>query len=376
MSIEELVEKSLKKAAALRHELHQNPELSWQERGTMDRILAFLREETNLEVMDKGTWLYARKRGEGSSPIAFRADMDALPIQEASGLPYASCREGVMHACGHDGHMAALCAFALCIDQLQVGRDIYFIFQPAEEIGEGAKACVGLLKEEGIGQVYAFHNRPGFPLGTVVIREGVSQPPSEGVTLSFLGKKSHASEPELGRNPSRAVASVILFLQELESFADGDMRSLATLVGVKVGTGDFGISPDQGEVRVTLRAISDLTLQEAEGRLLAFARAEAEREGLGFSFGIQDAFPQTCNDPSALIKVRSVCEALGIPQIPMTKLWRASEDFGYYLYERPGAMVYIGAGEDAPALHTSTYDFPDQILGVAVRLFLGLVGIL
>ena len=160
-------------AVELRHALHAHPELSNQEEWTRAELMRFLRAHTKLAVIDRGDWFYAVYRAPNPKRrIAFRADHDALPIEDACDVPYASKIPGVGHKCGHDGHSAALAAFAMEIDKEGCSNDIYFIFQPAEETGDGAVKCAPLITEEKIDEVFAFHNWPGYPLGTVCIWYG------------------------------------------------------------------------------------------------------------------------------------------------------------------------------------------------------------
>ena len=147
---------NLEKYIALRHKLHQNAELSGCETNTIKILTEFLKDNSNCEIIPRGKWFYAVKRG-GEKKVAFRADMDALPIPESPDCPYKSLDSAVSHRCGHDGHSAALAAFAC---ECSSENTVYFIFQHAEETGDGAQTCAKLLKEEGIGEVYAFHNLP------------------------------------------------------------------------------------------------------------------------------------------------------------------------------------------------------------------------
>ena len=149
----------------LRHTLHRHPELSMQETETMKILQVFLQENTSLEIHAGEGWFYALKKASASfqsssnaGPMAFRADMDALPIAESISLPYGSENEGISHKCGHDGHCAVLCGLALELDRRETDRDVYLIFQPGEEIGAGAKRCAELIREKGIAEIYAMHN--------------------------------------------------------------------------------------------------------------------------------------------------------------------------------------------------------------------------
>ena len=365
---------NLLKITDLRHELHMYPELSMQERETAERLKSFLIKNTGFRVVDRGGWFYAVKEGKNPGrKIAFRADMDALPIMEDGALSYHSRNTGVSHKCGHDGHCAALCGLALELDGKETKSDIYLIFQPGEETGSGAIICRELIREEGISQIYAFHNLGGFPEGSIVYRPGLTQLASEGLRIRFRGKTSHASAPEEGMNPSGAIARVILKAEELAK-DQSDGMSLCTITGVSLGTGDFGISPGDGELSMTLRAEKEDRMKYLETQIIRCAEEEAKRLRIRTSCSIHDYFPETRNDEQCLEEVIRIASDLGMNVIPMKDMWRASEDFGWYLKECPGAIIYIGSGEDYPPLHTVGYDFNDRILETAVNLFAALAG--
>lgn len=167
--------KNYELAVALRHALHRHPELSNHETWTKAYLINFLDKHTSLEIVDRGAWFYAKySAAPGAHKIAFRADFDALPIDETISLPYGSEIPGVSHKCGHDGHSATLAAFALEVDQRGAENTIYFIFQHAEETGDGAKECAVLVTEEGIEEVYGYHNQPGYPVGEVIVNDGTT----------------------------------------------------------------------------------------------------------------------------------------------------------------------------------------------------------
>ena len=380
---------NLNKIKDLRHTLHANAELSMQETKTMQLIKDFLRKNTSLEIADRGQWFYAVKRSEAagctdeggkmaknSIKIAFRADTDALPIDETIELPYASETPGVSHKCGHDGHAAALCGLALELDQAAKKQDrkiadksIYLIFQPGEETGEGAVLCKNLIKEKHIDEIYAFHNLSGFPEGALVYHPEVTQPASEGLRIIFTGKTSHAAEPEHGSNPSAAISSTVLYAQAAAQQISTDSLTMCTITGIKVGNGDFGISPGEGEICMTLRAENEDDMKALEQQILDFASEAAGKDHLEISYSIHDYFPETRNNALCLNKVLETAGSLGLSTVNKKELWRPSEDFGYYLKECPGAIFYIGNGTDYPPLHTRAYDFNDNILETAVDMF-------
>ena len=414
---------NLEKITLLRHELHQCPELSMQESGTLSLLQSFLRENTTLDVCARDGWFYAFKKGNpdvsfadrggigisgpgcdseasgaaSNAPIAFRADMDALPIPETIHLPYGSKNTGISHKCGHDGHSAALCGLALELSGMETARDVYLIFQPGEEIGAGALRCRDLIQEKGIAEVYAFHNLGGYPEGALVYRRGLTQPASEGLKIRLTGKASHASAPEKGNNPAGVLAGIVQFAmgiaakfqtpkQVLDSTRSCDEFSaigqekplhlpmrLCTVTGIRLGEGDFGISPGEGEICMTLRAEIESEMKAMEEAVLTYSESAASDAGLGIKWSIHDYFPETRNHDAPVDKVLEAARKTKMPAIPMEEIWRASEDFGYYLKISPGAMLYIGNGEQYPALHTAEYDFNDRILEKAVDLFAALI---
>ena len=305
---------------ALRHELHAHPELSGQERETKRRLREFIRENTCLGILDRGSWFCACKAPPGEGPavtgartdgraetevrepavetrggIAFRADFDALPVPETIALPYASRNEGVSHKCGHDGHAAALCGLALALSEAEVRVPVWLIFQPAEETGEGGEACAAFLKEKGIGRVFAFHNRSGYPEGAVVVSDSLTQCASRGLTVRFTGRTSHASEPENGRNPAPALAEMVRAADTavcgLRAGKAGNAGLvLCTVVDLTLGRKDFGVSPGEGEVSFTLRADRDEDLSRLEAELRRRAGELAEEGGFTVSFEVHDPF--------------------------------------------------------------------------------------
>ena len=385
---------NLEKIKQLRHELHAHPELSMEERETKRRLMEFLRENTKLFIEDRGHYFYAYANGKNEElePIAFRADMDALPMEEKAGLPYGSKNPGVCHKCGHDGHCAALCGLALEADRLGTDRPAYFIFQHGEEIGGGGEECAGLIREKGIRRVFAFHNMSSYPEGQVLVKSGVTQCTSKGLTIYMEGTPAHASQPEDGKNPAAALAKLVLAIEAMAGGQRGEENAaqeesiagqgenpgfggfvLATIVELSAGGRNFGIAASKGSVSVTLRADYERDLNRLEERIRETAQGLAKRYGLSLSFEEQDFFPETVNDPEAVSLVRRAAASLKIPVRELSQPFRASEDFGYYLKQCPGAIFYIGNGEDHPQLHTAEYDFNDGILERAVDLFFALL---
>lgn len=359
------------KILTLRHTLHSYPELSGHEENTKRTLMDFIEHNTSLAVVDCGRWFYASRYVEGTRAIAFRADMDALPINESLDIPHASRNPGVSHKCGHDGHSAALCGFALELEGLPRKRSVYLIFQHSEETGQGGRECASLLRERNVSEVYAFHNWSGWPLNSIVIRNGLCQCASMGMTVKFTGRASHASEPEKGINPARSVALLLLEAENMCKKLEAG-KFWYTVVNIRLGDKNFGMSPANAEVSVTLRAEREHDLREFVGTLEKIAGRLAWDNKLGVDFETQDYFPETVSSSECVRRVREAAGYLGLNVIEMKEPIRASEDFGHYTKMIPGAIFYIGNGKDYPPLHTEGYDFNDAILETAVNMFTGI----
>ncbi len=361
-------------AKGLRRELHAHPELSNRETWTKARLMDFLREHTDrLEIVDRGRWFYAVWRaGEGRPSVAFRADFDAVPVEDLCDVPYVSQNPGVGHKCGHDGHSAALAALALEIDRDGADKNVYFLFQHAEETGDGAKECASLLREEQVDEIFGFHNRPGLPLGMVQVLDGCVYFASEGMILSFRGVPSHASMPELGRNPAYAIADIVEALPGLTDPAQHRGLVLATIIQIDVGEPAFGIQASRGRLLLTIRGQYAEELTALEQAIRTLAAEKAAEAGLELEISFRDVFPDTVSHPASNEKIRRCCRELGIPCREMPAPFRSSEDFGWYTKQIPGAFFEIGGGPGGD-LHTVNMNFNDEIILVAVKLYRRLI---
>lgn len=362
-------ENNYRLAVELRHQLHMHPELSNEERWTKACLMDFLRTHTALEVVDRGAWFYAVHHGTpGRRTLGFRADFDALPIDETIDLPYGSTVPGIAHKCGHDGHSASLAAFALEVDQRGCDNTVYFIFQHAEETGDGAKECVSIVREADIQEIYGYHNEPGYPLGDVVLRNGPMQCASKGMSMFFEGVPAHASDPGVGRNPAMAIARLIQGLPALYRAEDYEGLVLCTVIHVEIGEIAFGTSASKGVLRVTLRGENEWEMDLLQRKVDALAYALSSEYGLTYRIEFCDEFPENRNHDESVEKIRTVCAGLGIPVHVFPHPKRGSEDFGYYTKIAKGAFFNIGAGDITPH-HTATFDFPDEIIKTAVDIF-------
>ncbi len=364
-------QKNLELAVNLRHELHAHPELSMQEVWTKHHLIEFLKKYTSLEIMDRGRWFYAIYHGKNSEKnIAFRADMDALPIDDAKGLvPYCSTIEGRGHKCGHDGHSAALAGFALELEKYGSNNNIFLLFQHAEETGQGAEECLPFLEENRIDEIYAVHNMPGISLSSVAAAEGVVQFASVGMTLHFLGKKSHACYPENGINPSVAISEVVLALDELRKKQNYKGMTLITIIQINIGEHAFGTNAGEGELLLTVRGAYVEELDDLLAKIEELAKDRADAHGLQLCVSYEDKFADCFNHKEAVDKIRNAAKTCNIPLEDLEEPFRASEDFGRFTKVVPGAIFYVGDGKEHAPLHTIEYDFPDEIIETIVDMY-------
>lgn len=365
--------KNLEMAIKLRHELHENPELSNQEVWTKQHLIDFIKTNTKLEIVDRGTWFYAiYNAGEGKENIAFRADFDAIPVLETCELPYSSKFPGIAHKCGHDGHSATLAAFALEVDQNGADKNIYFLFQHAEETGDGAKECATFIEEHNINEIFAFHNMPGFPLNTVAVRDGIMHCASKGMSIYMKGVPTHASIPENGKNPSYAIAEIIKNIPDLIKPENYKGLILCTIVQIDVGQKAFGVAASEGVLRLTLRGQYEEEMNNLQRNIEQITEEQAKIYGLECYFEFDDVFPETKNHEESVDKIKAVCKDLDIKCIDLPDPQRGSEDFGYYTKLTKGAIFIIGNGF-GPGIHTSEYDFNDDIIEMAVKIYKKLI---
>lgn len=371
-----LTEADLADLTLWRRHLHTMPEVSGEERETAAEVVRLL-ETTEPDVIVTvlgGTGVAAVFSGHEAGPtVMFRAELDALPIAERSDLPYRSQIAGKGHMCGHDGHMAMLAALALAFQRERPAHGrVVLLFQPAEENGAGAAA---VLADPKFGPLtpdfsFALHNMPGLPLGVSWIKDGPANCASCGLRITLTGKTAHASMPETGISPAPAIAALIPAFGALaRGTLDAGDLTLATVTHVAIGEAAFGIAPGDGEIWVTLRAVTDdqmAALRETSERM---AREAAAAHGLAVAFTYHDAFGHCVNDPEAAAIIRQAMAAEGLP-FEEGKAFRASEDFGRFGTVSKSAMFFLGAGESHPALHNPDYDFPDALIPIGARIFL------
>jgi amidohydrolase len=365
---------------ALRHELHKHPELAGEEVETSRIIRRFIEpyEPTGLVTELGSTGLAAVFEGPEKGPsIMFRAELDAVPVAEESDAAHRSCRPGVSHACGHDGHMAIVAGLATHLHRYPLRRGrVVLLFQPAEETGAGAQ---GILDDERFEEIapdwiFALHNLPGEDFGEIQIRSGPFAAGSVGTILHFRGRTSHAAYPEQGLSPAPAVAEMIREMAELpDSMQPDDGIAKITVIHARIGEPAFGTTPGEAEVMATLRSDQEAVLDSLREGVLGRAQRIADTHGLELSHSWCDRFPVTTNDAEAVAIVEEVAGSSGVAIRVLDQAYPWSEDFGCFTRRFKGALFGLGSGKDGPALHSPKYDFPDELLPIGSGLFEGLV---
>jgi amidohydrolase len=359
-----------------RRDLHRYPELSGEEVETANKVVAALKPMAPTRILTGlgGHGVAAVfDSGKDGPTVLFRAELDALPIQECNDVTWVSQRLGKSHVCGHDGHMTMLLALGRMISRRPVayGR-VVLMFQPAEEDGSGAKAVVIDPAYQDIKADWAFaiHIKPGQPFGYVSTCAGLINCASLGLRIKLLGKTAHAADPENGTSPTQAIAKLI---PALEAFGrggtlDDDFR-LVTITHVKIGDPTFGVAPGEGEIYATLRTANDAGKEKLEAIARSLSTSLAEQYGLGVAFAVCDDFAASTNDPDAFSVATAAMDAIGVAYgdegVPM----RASEDFGVFGLNAKAAMLCLGPGEDYAALHNPDYDFPDDLIPIGSAIF-------
>ncbi len=365
----------------LRHRLHQFPELSGEEKETTAMVHSLL-EECKPDLLqngpgDKGLWAVFDS-GNPGPVVLFRADIDALPIDEISPLPHASNRPGVSHKCGHDGHTAIMAGFASWVAENRPRKGkLILLFQSAEETGMGAKAIVDDAEFQKLHPDYCFamHNLPGYPAGSVVVRVGTFAAASRGMIIRLKGRTSHASEPEKGQSPASVMAQLMSNLPRLAHNGNTTLYEdfvLLTLIHANLGTPAFGTSPGEAVLMATLRAYRNEDMDVMCKLAEEMVAKASEGSGLKYSIAYTEEFPATINHKEPVEMVVDVARMTGLVLNNAVLPFRWSEDFAHFGLISKAVLFGIGAGEDQPPLHHPDYDFPDHIIPAAIKMWKGI----
>lgn len=358
---------------AIRHDLHRNPELAFAEHRSAAVVADRLRDwgyEVSCGIGGTGV-VGTLRRGSGTRSIGLRADMDALALHEETGLPYASRQPGVMHACGHDGHMAMLLGAARHLGATRrFTGTVHLIFQPAEEKGfdSGAQAMLadGLFTRFPCDYVFALHNHPGLDQGTLAWRCGDFMAAGDRVFVRVRGRGGHAARPHLAVDPVVAAASIVMNLQSLVARNVDPADSAVVTVGRLRAGEALNVIPQHAELGISVRSFRPAVRALLRERIAAIVHGTAAALGAEAEIDHVQGYPVVCNDEQACALAKAAALEVAGPQRTVTDFpaLMGSEDFGYLLQACPGALVRIGNGSASAGLHTPGYDFNDGNLAV------------
>jgi hippurate hydrolase len=362
----------------IRRDLHRHPELAFKETRTSS-VIAGLLAGWGYEVttgIGKTGVIGTLRRGNSPKALAIRADLDALPINEATGLPYASANVGVMHACGHDGHTTILLAAARRLaDSGGLRGALHLVFQPAEEIGAGALALIrdGLFERFPVDAVYGLHNWPGVPTGQFGFVTGPAMAAVDRASVRVRGRGGHGAAPHETVDPVVAAAHIVTSLQTVVSRNVNPLDAGVVTVASIHGGEATNVIPEWVDLKLTMRSFRPEIRSLLQTRVPALVRAQAESFGAKADVDYQLGFPAVVNPAAETQIVAEVArETFGAARIATDFRPRtASEDFAFYLEKRPGSFVFVGNG-DGPTLHSPNYNFNDEIIAPAATLWVRL----
>jgi hippurate hydrolase len=357
------------KIVALRRDIHREPELGFDTEKTAEKVLAALDGlPFDIETGVARNGIVATLRGEEGPTVALRADMDALPIQEETGLPFASEIEGRMHACGHDGHTSMLvgAAHALSREDLRdrLNGTVKFVFQPAEEGGGGGRVMVDEGVADDISSIFALHLWPGLPFGKVATKAGPIMAAADAFEMEITGSGGHGAMPHLAADAVVIAAQVVTTLQTVVSREVDPVEPAVLTVG-EIGAGTaFNIIPEKARLGGTVRTLNPDLRKSMPGRIEAVARGVAKGmrgyANLDYAF----SYPVTVNDEGAADCALSVAADLfggqSVLELPNPSM--GGEDFAFFLEKVPGAFIWLGVGEDISGLHTPQFAFDEEVL--------------
>jgi len=375
--------------ADFRHRLHQIPELLYEEFQTAAAIRAELDQRGIGYITGPATAPTATIAvlGDPHKPcVALRADIDALPITEATGLPYASRHSGRMHACGHDGHTATLMGVAAALAKLAPSLPVCvkLIWQPAEESGGGADRLVKAGVLDGrlgpkVSAIFGLHGWPGLPVGLVATKPGELLAAVDGFAVTFTGKGCHAAFPHLGADPIAAACSAVVELQQIASREiDPTDAVVITVARINAGTAT-NIIPDTAAFAGTARTLAEQTRAQVKEAIIRRCQGIAAAGRCTVQVDYDAGYPATINDPRLADWVADCARtALGEKAfIPVARPTMGGEDFSYYLQQIPGCFFFVGVQPPGmnsyPGLHSDHYDFTDDAMAVGMKMFLALI---
>jgi hippurate hydrolase len=375
---EEVREGVGEKIVALRRDIHREPELGFDTEKTAAKVLAALDGlplDIKTGVAENG--VVATLGGEGDGPtVGLRADMDALPILEETGLPFASETEGKMHACGHDGHTSMLvgAAHALSGMRERLNGTIKFIFQPAEEGGGGGEVMVREGVADDVASIFALHLWPGLPFGKAATKAGPIMAAADAFEMTIRGVGGHGAMPHLTADAITMAAQIVTALQTVVSREVDPVEPAVLTVG-EIGAGTaFNVIPETAHLGGTVRTLNEDLRRNMPERIEHLARGVAQGMRGDIAFDYEFSYPVTANDANAADRALGVIgDLLGEEnrlELPSPSM--GAEDFAFFLQKVPGAFIWLGVGEDVSGLHTPTFAFDEEILPLGSALLTAL----
>ena len=368
----------------IRRKIHMHPELGFEEVETSRLVIECL-EKFGLQVkrgVAKTGVVGLLKGKEPGETVAIRADMDALPMDEANQVPYASKVKGKMHACGHDAHVAILLGVAKFFSSIkdEVRGNIKWIFQPAEEGGGGGRMMVeeGVLENPKVDAIFGAHVFPLLSIGKVGIMEGEALAAADRFTLVILGKGGHAASPHLTRDPILAAGHLITQIHAIVSRNINPLESGVVTIGKVSGGTAFNIIPDEVELLGTVRSLSPQVREELRSRIEQVTQGVVGSFGMDYHFNYEYGYPVLINDPGMTKLVGEAClKGIGKDNVEVIKPSMGAEDFAYYLERCPGAYFRLGCGNEEKGIihpyHSSLFDIDEEVLAFGVEMFVRII---
>lgn len=378
MNVRAALTNAMPELTAIRQDLHAHPELGLEEVRTSELIARHL-ESYGYKVtrgLAKTGLVATLSNGTGRRSVGIRADIDALPILEETGLPYASKTPGLMHACGHDGHTTMLLGAARAIaERRNFDGTVHLIFQPAEENFGGARIMVeeGLFDRFPCDAVFALHNEPALPFGQFYFREGAIMAAVDEATITVNGRGGHGAEPQETADPIVAGASIVMALQTIVSRNIHPLDPTVVTVGSFHGGTASNIIPGRAEIVVGIRSFDADVRDELERRIRLIAERQAESYAMTATVDYLRSYDATINHKHETDLLRDIAirfaGAENVMDLP--RPFMGSEDFAYMLKERPGSYFFLGAktSESDPQLHHPGYNFNDDLLPVGAAFW-------
>jgi amidohydrolase len=366
---------------AWRRHLHRHPELSLEEHETARFVVERLRAldiDVHAGIAGTGVAGLLRAKAPQRPALLLRADMDALPVQEVGGREYGSSIAGRMHACGHDGHMAMLLGAAklLAARRGDLPQDVVLCFQPAEEGPGGAERMIeaGVLDLVDTGSVWGMHLWSQYEVGTVHVRPGPTMAAQDEFVAHVVGRGGHGAQPHLATDPIVAAAHGVTALQSIVARSVDPLEAAVVTVGAFEAGSAANVIPDEARLRGTLRSFGEPTRSLLRDRVREVLAGTATAFGCGLAFEIKPGYPALINDPRAVEHVRTLArEVVGGEGVLEPRPMAAAEDFACFLERRPGAFVFLGAGNvargiDAPH-HSPRFDIDEAALPLGAELW-------